>query len=250
MIWFYSGTPGSGKSFHMASDIRTQLRLGRNVISTVDIDINKVSFNGRKKIGDFVYIPIMDLNPGFLQQYARDNHVRGKEAQTLLIIDECQILFNPRDYGMGNRREWILFFTKHRHYGFNIIMTSQFDRLVDRQIRSLFEYEVKHRKVNNFGVLVMLPITVFSLIEYWYGVREVTSRRFLVFNKKIASIYDSYTMFDELEELKNDTQPFAGVPIGAAVTEAEPENASNMEDNANMFIEDMLDLPLAHAGGG
>jgi len=181
----------------MAKDIRFNLRLKRNVISTVNIDLNKINKNGKRRIGDFVYVPILDLQPKFLYDYAFRNHKKGKEGQTLLIIDECQILFNPRDYSKNGRAEWILFFTKHRHLGYNIIMTSQFDRLVDRQIRSLFEYEIKHRKVNNMGILFMLPFTAFALIEYWYGVRIVVSRRIILFNKKIASIYDSYVMYDD-----------------------------------------------------
>ncbi|MCL2189881.1 MAG: zonular occludens toxin domain-containing protein [Defluviitaleaceae bacterium] len=203
MITFYSGTPGSGKSFHMAKQIQDKLRFGRNIISTVNIDVNKVSKNGKKKIGDFVYVPIMELHPKFLYKYAIKNHQKGKEGQTVIIIDECQIIFNPRDYQSkgNNRAEWILFFTKHRHLGYNIIMTSQFDRLVDRQIRSLFEYEITHRKINNYGLLFLLPWTFFACIEYWYGNKMIISKRFLKFNKKTASIYDSYTMFDEFAEL-------------------------------------------------
>jgi len=197
MITFYSGTPGSGKSFHMAKEMRFKLRLGRNVISTVNIDVNKVNNNGRKKIGDFVYVPILELQPKFLYHYAFKNHVKGKEGQTLIVIDECQIIFNTRDYQQRNRLDWILFFTKHRHLGYNIIMTSQFDRMVDRQIRALFEYEVKHRKINNYGLLFFLPFTAFAAIEYWYGNKLVISRRFLLFSKKVAGIYDSYVMFDE-----------------------------------------------------
>ena len=201
MIWFYSGTPGSGKSFHMAKDIRINLRMKRNVISTVNVDTDKISKNGKKRIGDFIYIPILELKPQILYEYAFKNHKKGKEGQTLLIIDECQIIFNPREYQRNNRAEWILFFTKHRHLGYNIILTSQFDRLVDRQIRSLFEYEVKHRKVNNMGVLFLLPFTAFALVEYWYGVKIIVGRRFMLYNKRTASIYDSYVMYDDFAEM-------------------------------------------------
>jgi zona occludens toxin (predicted ATPase) len=209
MITFYSGTPGSGKSYHMAKEIKFKLRIGRNIISTVNIDVNKVSKNGKKKVGDFVYVPILELDPTFLYQYAFKKHKKGKESQTIIIIDECQILFNPREYQRKGRADWILFFTRHRHLGYSIIMTSQFDRLVDRQIRSLFEYEVKHRKINNYGLLFLLPWTYFACIEYWYGNKMVVSRRFMKFNKKTAGIYDSYVMYDEFaammaEEVKTN----------------------------------------------
>ena len=57
-------------------------------------------------------------------------------------------------------------------------MISQFDRLVDRQIRSLFEYEVKHRKANNFKILNMLPIKLFVAVTVWYGIKEKINAEF------------------------------------------------------------------------
>jgi len=204
MIKFFSGTPGSGKSFHVAQEMLFYLRHKKNVISTVNIDLNKVSRNGRKKIGDFVYIPILEIEPSILYKYAIKNHKKGKEGQTLLIIDECQIIFNPREYHNKHRAEWILFFTRHRHLGYQIILISQFDRLVDRQIRALFEYEIIHRKVNN--LLFFLPFTMFALIEYWYGAKVKVSKRMMFFSKSTASIYDSYVMYDDFLEKYQDKE--------------------------------------------
>jgi zona occludens toxin (predicted ATPase) len=96
MIKLYTGTPGSGKSFHVARDIILHLRWKRNIISTVDIDINRIDKNGKRKIGDFKYIPIYELTPNYLYKYAKLNHKKGKEGQTWIIIDECQLIFNSR----------------------------------------------------------------------------------------------------------------------------------------------------------
>ena len=78
-----------------------------------------------------------------------DNHKIGKEGQTLVVIDECQIIFNCRDFGRKDRNAWVTFFAQHRKLGFNVILITQSDRMLDRQIRSLVEEEVKHRKLNN-----------------------------------------------------------------------------------------------------
>jgi zona occludens toxin (predicted ATPase) len=197
MVVFYSGTPGSGKSFHTARDIYKTLRERRNVISTVDIDLKKISRNGRRRIGEFVYVPILDLDVSFLYRYAIKNHKKGKEAQTILVIDECQIIFDSRGFQKKDRTDWILFFSRHRHLGYSVILISQQDRMIDRQIRGMFEYEFKHRKVNNFGPLWLLPITFFVVIQYWYGNRVRIGSYFIRYKKSIASIYDSYTMYDE-----------------------------------------------------
>jgi zona occludens toxin (predicted ATPase) len=201
MVKFFSGTPGSGKSYHTAQEMYRTLRLKRNVISTVDIDLDIVSKNGRKQIGDYTYIPINKLCVTDLYKYAIKNHEKGYEGQTLLIIDECQIIFDSRGFQEKTRREWILFFSRHRHLGYNVILISQQDRMIDRQIRGMFEYEYKHRKINNFGPLWLIPWTFFVVIQTWYGSKHLRiGSQFILYRKKVARIYDSYTMYDDFLE--------------------------------------------------
>lgn len=202
MIYFYSGTPGSGKSLHVAQDIYTFLRRGKNIIANFDINYDAVK--GRKK-GYFFTKDNFDLTPDWLLDFANLCHRRradGKiiEGQTWLIIDECQLIFNCRSWNDKSRMAWCSFFTQHRKYGYNVILVSQFDRLIDRAIRSLIEYEYKHRKVNNYGTIGLLIGVVtmrpmFCSVEYWYGVREKIGVSFFFGKKKYYSLYDSYKIF-------------------------------------------------------
>lgn len=79
--------------------------------------------------------------------------------------------------------EWIKFFTQHRKLGYNFIVISQSDRMIDKQIRSLFEYEIKHRKVNNFKIGKLLPMSTFVGVSYWYGVSEKLGAEFFTYKK-------------------------------------------------------------------
>lgn len=205
MITFYSGTPGSGKSYHAVLDMIFKLRRNNKntVISNIPLDFSRV--NGVK--GRFIYAPSSILNPHYFIAYASDNHdysgtVRDVEGQTLVVLDECQTLFNPREFSRSDRLEWINFFTLHRHLGYNFILISQFDRLVDRQIRNNFEFEVKHRKVNHFKIGFLLPIPVFICIEKWYGANEKNSVSFLFFKKKYGNLYSSCrdVLFNQTEQ--------------------------------------------------
>lgn len=196
MIYFYSGTPGSGKSLHSARDIYNKLFLKKGDV-IANFPINMDIYNKKKKKGKFLYKPNHELSPQFFLDYAKENHVYGKESQTLVVIDECQLIFNPRQWNDKNRLEWINFFTQHRHYGYNFILVSQFDRLVDRQIRSLFEYEVKHRKVNNFKGGKLFPFATFIAINVWYGINEKIDSEMFLYSKKYASMYDTFRNFSE-----------------------------------------------------
>lgn len=211
MIQLYSGTPGSGKSFHATQRIYYHLRSGKNVICNYKINedvcrqnffqywvstILRIKWKGRRRTGDFVYKSNAELTVAFLKQYAREHHVHSKESQTTVIIDECGIMFNPRTFAQRDRLEWIEFLSLHRHYGFDFILISQSDRMIDRQIRSFVEYEHKHRKVNNFGLggflLHLCTMSVFFIdVKIWYGLREKVSSEWIRYSRRVASLYDT-----------------------------------------------------------
>jgi len=225
MIYFYSGTPGSGKSLNVAKDIYQKLVYRKqNVITNMQINfdyirtnhfivfLNKTlgtKFNPIKKTGKLYYVSFDKLTVDFLYKYAMKFHQVGKEGQTLLILDEAQIKFSPNSVKLHTQQDpyfrykWLDFFTQHRHLGYNIILTSQFDRLIDPQIRCLFEYNHIHRKVNNFGVgwlFSLLGISLFICVQYWYGVQVKTGVSFFTYSKKYSKIYNSYKRFSELQK--------------------------------------------------
>lgn len=197
MINLYTGTPGSGKSLHAAKDIYYRLLLKRNVIATFDINTDFISKNGKKKIGDFTYVDIYALSVDFFKSYAFENHKPNKESQTLVFIDECQLIFNSRLFNNRDRMGWIQFFTQHRKYGFDFILITQFDRLIDRQIRCLVEFEYKHLKMNHNGFIgMLLPVSLFAVKKYWYCIKEFIEGTAFFYDKKIAKIYDTYFVRD------------------------------------------------------
>lgn len=196
MIYFYSGTPGSGKSLHVAKDIYTKLIKRKNRV-IANFELNNELLNKKKCLDRFHYVSNFDLTPQYLREFAELYHKPGKESQTLLVIDECQLIFNSREWQKNGRMEWLEFFTQHRKYGYNIILVAQFDRMIDRQIRSLFEYEIAHRKVNNFKIGQIFPIKTFVCVTYWYNVKEKTDVQFFTFKKKYGKLYDSYKNFKQ-----------------------------------------------------
>ena len=150
MIHLYSGTPGSGKSLHTARDIRDALRI-RKMPVIANFDVNH-SLRNYDRL--FTYLPNDRLDPSFLEDFARNWFAGRKvrEDSILLVIDEAQLVFNSRAWQHGQRMDWIQFFSQHRHFGYKVVLIAQFDRMIDRQIRSLIEIETNHRKLGNFGM--------------------------------------------------------------------------------------------------
>jgi len=201
MIWLYTGTPGSGKSLHAAKDIVKRLRRGGGLICNFPINEQYI----KKAKSRVTYWDNSEFSPQKLTQYALEHHKIGKENQTLIVIDEAQILFNCRDFGVKGRNDWVKFMSLHRHLGFNLILITQCDRMIDKQIRALVEYEVRHRKLNNRGFGGMLISLTFKswfvAIEYWYGMKGESAKlgmSFYCYSRRYGRIYDSYRMFSDM----------------------------------------------------
>lgn len=205
MITLYSGTPGAGKSLHLASRICNWMKYKEApIVGNFECDFGKL----RKKKGSYLYIDNSDLTPERLilfaqnyRQYVRETYDREvKEGEILLIIDECQLLFNSRDWGQKNRAAWCSFFSQHRKFRYEIVLVAQMDRMLDRQIRGLIEYEWKHRKVSNFGVAgkvlgLFFGGKLFVAVKVWYPMKEKVGSEFFIYKKSYAAIYDTFTIF-------------------------------------------------------
>lgn len=227
MIHLYSGTPGSGKSFHATERIFYRLRGGGSVICNYPVNLDYCSYSlfgfwihkifkrfspRKKKLGRFDYVPNGQLTVSYLKDYAKKNHKKRRESQTLVVIDECGIMFNPRTFAQADRLKWIEFLSLHRHYGYDFILVSQSDRMVDRQIRSFFEYNHKHRNVGNFKLFgrilaLLCGGSLFVDVVTFYSLREKVSSNWFRYSYRIASLYDTYLLYDEEEEEKGHQTP-------------------------------------------
>lgn len=196
MITLYSGTPGSGKSYHAIQLILKCLGWGRLVIANFPIKFTKREI---KKGYDkrFFYWTNEQITIENLIIFALEKGMieKARESQCLVVIDEAGGRFNCRDFAKSDRRNWIDFFSQHRKVGYDFLLVAQNDRMIDRQIRGYIEIEKKHRKTNNFGPFAFLPFTMFVAVEYWYTAKQRVGAEFFVFRKKIANRYDSMRMF-------------------------------------------------------
>lgn len=238
MIHFFTGTPGSGKSLHMAMLMDKQLRKGKNVIANFEINERTYKrFNQKHpgRLGHFIYVSNTELltNAYFkkyderrccfvespkdsfsyidgLYGYAQNFHKRNSrgqiiEGQTLLVLDECQDLFNPRSWNRKDRLKWCSFFREHRKYGYEVYLISQDDKIVDKQIRAILQYEYVHRCINNYklsGKILgfIAGGKLFVYVKKMYGIRSKEAKvksKFFTGQRRYYEYYDSYKTFGQ-----------------------------------------------------
>lgn len=202
MIDLYTGTPGSGKSLHIAEKIQGWIRHGYPVIGNFGFK----SFP-RGKFGGYMLIENDRLTPERLltisEKYKKEKGWdKMKENQILLVIDECQLLFNARDWGQKNRKEWVWFFSQHRKLGYDIVMACQFDLMLDKQVRALVEYEYIHRKVSNIGIGGKLISLLFGgnlhvVVKVYKPLNMKVGTDFVKAKWDLYECYDTYKMFEK-----------------------------------------------------
>lgn len=233
MISLYCGTPGSGKSLHSAMVVRADLKYYRPVIGTFHINENALFKNSKYS---YTYKSIYELEPKFLVDFAKKNLKKkgNPEGSFLLVIDECQRIFNPREWGRKDRTEWITFFAEHRHLGYDVILVSQNDRMLDRQIRSLIEYSYIHRKVSQFGFagkILGLIMGQFVFVKMWYPLKEKIGADFFRGDKKLYSFYDSF-------------EDFSAPEVGAGGLPTEEAEKPEKSDKNTEFIKRLESVSL------
>lgn len=204
MIELFTGTPGSGKSLHLAKIMKNWMSKKKAPVIG-NFDFNSKACNP-KGYGGYLLVNNKQLTPDFLIRFSDyyksvRKWQRVPEEHILLVIDECYLLFNARDWSRGDRSGWISFFTQHRKLGYHIILVAQFDNMIDKQIRSLFEYEMIHRKVKNIGFMGRLLNSValgglHVCIKIYYPLNEKVGSEFFKADKTLFALYDSYTRFD------------------------------------------------------
>ena len=226
MIVLYSGTPGSGKSLDSARTIYNWCRRGAPIICNFPVNADSIRIRRKK---DIRFVSNDDLSPDLLVKISRE-YFDGrpmKEDSILLIIDEAQLLFNARDWSAKGRDRWNWFFTMHRHFGYMIILCAQFDRMLDRQVRCLIEYEYIHRKVKNMGwrgwllsCLMLSPVNLFVKVKVWYPMKEKVGSEFFKASPKYRRLYDTYQMLEApVAQIGGAKGSPASCAIGASVSD-------------------------------
>lgn len=203
MIYLYSGTPGSGKSLHAAQVMKNWIHIYKAPVIG-NFEFKAVACRPRG-FGSFLFVKNQELHPELLVEFSEQYKKVRKwksvpEEHLLLVIDECQLIFNARTWNEKGRSEWISFFSQHRKLGYRVILIAQYDLMIDRQIRSLIEYEYIHRKVKNIGMYgkILNMFTGGNLhiaVKKYKPLEEKIGQDFFKADANLYALYDSYSRF-------------------------------------------------------
>lgn len=231
MIYFINGRPGGGKSLYMAEKIYKKMKRGTNVIANFEINMDYFKkCRHPEKLGRFIFVSneelttqaYLNIDPrkkkfsyidGFWG-YALNFHDlsdKGKDVQTIVVLDECGLLFNSRTFSARDRLSWLDLFVNHRKLKYDIYLVAQDEKQIDKQIREMFQKEVECRDISRmkiFGKFLSLLAggSLFVRINRDYtlmsGFSKKNARESAQYytGRKYFKFYDSYKLFGRPSE--------------------------------------------------
>ena len=193
-LYVYSGVPGSGKTYHAVRD----MRFCRYPV------ITNVNVSG---IPGVAVLPLEKITPKLLMAYAtyywQDHDL--VENSLLLVIDEAQLLFNSRSWNDANRMDWLAFLSQHRKYGYRCIFIAQDIKMIDKQFRSLCEFDVRHTAASS--------ISLFTRALSLFGMR-FTCAKYYNFDSDVLVFRDLYKISKRTFRYYNTSQDILAPDFG------------------------------------
>ena len=246
-----TGAPGSGKSYYAVRAIVEALDKGKLVATNIQLadgwahrtaraNVIRRLIPGRVARTAALYesrtFITADLEDLFRVRLAGDGEARG-----VMVLDEAHNWINARTWdsdetgkaaGKGEavrrRLAIVRFFSQHRKLGWDILLITQDEANIDRQVRSLFEYHVKLKNVRNFKVMGIriCPCNLFIALWFWNDKSKtrvkVQSYRLV---KPIARLYDTMALSHGLEDDELDPIVLPRPPLRAAGSVSERDSS-------------------------
>lgn len=226
------GTPGSGKSYYSVRAIAHAVQKGRVVATNVELVDDWAERLARQN-------PLRRLSKRAVARRAEQYRSRvlvsddlaelfrirlhgSGEGRGLMVLDEAHNWMNARSWQAGGRDEVVRFFTQHRKLGWDVLLITQDEQNIDRQVRSLFEYLVRLRNLRNFKVMGvrLVPVSFFIAIWSWSANQKmIVKREAFRLHRPTARLYDSMAVSHGLDEAPADAVwlPRSTVEVGADV---------------------------------
>ncbi len=201
MLMTYTGTCGSGKSYHATHEIIFHLKRGGVVVTNLELDRDKILKYHKKLTKEIldeklIIVPNEMITPQFL--YEISVKFIGSKIKHLLLIDEAADMFNSRDWAKADRKSWNKFFRMHRHLLYDVVLVTQHRKMIDKQVQYLFDVDVQHRNIKEYGIIgalcsIFLP-KLFVCVGVYVPLKTRSFSNSVWLLKKYYDCYDTFTL--------------------------------------------------------
>lgn len=204
MVTSYLGTPGSGKSLHVAKDIVNALATGRLIITNFPVNTKGQKIHPKTRLVTLDNQSIK-YSPNLIECACRCYFEKYGKRKVLIVLDECQMLFDSRSWNAPGREDWNYFFAQHRKIcgvDSNVVLITQNEKALDKRIVVQAEYFCQHRKLEygsnlEFILSMFFGFNLFIYKKIWRPGKETVQVSFFRGKKKLFNLYDTFMIFQK-----------------------------------------------------
>lgn len=132
-VYAITGKLGSGKSLVSVGRIMDYLAKGRPVATNLNLYLDR--YFGKRSKSSYVRLPDIPTVHD-LHAIGKGNDSLDETKNGLLVLDECGVFFNSRDWADKGRQSVISWLLHSRKLGWDVILIVQDISLIDKQIRT------------------------------------------------------------------------------------------------------------------
>lgn len=210
-IYAITGKLGSGKSLVTVGRIREYLLKKRKVATNLDLHLEKL-INPRFKTG---YIRLPDVpSISDLQLLGKAHNTVDESQNGLLVLDECGVFFNSREWGDKGRQAVISWLLHSRKLGWDVILIVQDLSIIDKQIRSsLVEHVGICKRLDRIGIPIIgsflsmfgfsprLPRMHLCTVKYGTEQHSLVVDRWIYRGTTLQDGYDTLQIFSAMNDI-------------------------------------------------
>lgn len=208
-VYVITGKLGGGKSLSAVGRLQEYVQAGKPVATNLDLDAAKLT-RGKGLKAPLYRLPdfptVDDLDAIGVGNASTDETKNGA-----VVLDECGVLLNAREWGDKGRQAIIDWFLHSRKLGWDVYLIVQHLDLLDKQVRqALTEYHVICRRLDriniplvgsalrvlSFGMLSgKMPRVHIASVRYGMGPTAVGAETWTYRGDDLFPVYDTRQRF-------------------------------------------------------
>lgn len=172
-VYFITGHLGGGKGVQSVGRLIAYAEQGRRIAGNVEINLEKLCQNPRSKQS---YIRLPDIpTSDDLHALGLGSETRAEDTFGALVLDECAVFLNSRDWQEKGRRSIMAWLVHARKFRWDVFIQIQDVDALDSQIRKLLhEYTVDCLRLDKLSIPIVTRLTglrppKFFVARVFYG---------------------------------------------------------------------------------
>ncbi|MCH8475995.1 MAG: hypothetical protein LAT55_12305 [Opitutales bacterium] len=210
-VWVVTGKLGAGKTLMSVSRIEKYLHEGRKVATNLDIDLSAMlgPYKRNTELYRLPDIPTIESLKSLPKGYDGDEIDESKNG--LLVLDECGIFFDSRNWNDPRRKPINAHFKLLRKLRWDAILIIQdIDNLDSDARRTIAEHVVYCRRMDRLRIPIIswlvklittydlpLPQVHYGIVKYGTSENSMKVDDWTYYGKRLYSCYNTEQLFDE-----------------------------------------------------